>query len=221
MSGPDELRGPGAGELEDARTSYDRRLSWALSLYAGRALGTEDALPDRIESLYWCSIGFQPELLTRFVHDLYASYPHRIVPVSEIRAMAATGAPSAIVRLDTTDLRIADAHELPRGTIAGSMQMVPRGCDWSRGAPYLVGIVFTPERSELWIYDADALSRGPVCRLASRALEIGFSLHTAWLADLDGTRAAPRITAEEELRDRIGDARLRAAFERELFPRFA
>lgn len=210
------------GIIEEARTFFDQRVSWALSLYAGRALNTVDELPERIDALYWCSIGFYPELLTRFVHDLYADYPHRVVPLDEIRAIAQTGRPSAILRLDTSSLRIDDVHELPPGTIVGSMQLVPRAGRWtSSTAGYLIGNVFTPERTEVWIYDASALAGGPICRLASSELEIGFSLHTAWLADLgDGGSDGYRITAEEELREHVSDGRLRAAFERELYPRF-
>ena len=210
------------GRVEEARTFFDERVSWAISLYAGRALNTVDALPERIDALYWCSIGFYPELLTRFVHDLYADYPHRVVPLDQIRAMARTGRPSAILRLDTSSLRIDDAHELPPGTIVGSMQLVPRGGRWASSTEgYLIGNVFTPERTELWIYDASALARGPICRLASRELELGFSLHTAWLAELgEGGGDGYRITAEDDLRGHVSDPRLRAVFERELYPRF-
>lgn len=205
-----------SGVVQEAKTIADERRSWAISLYAGRALNTEDELPSRIDHVYWCTIGFYPELMTKFVFDLYARYRHRIIPVSAIRKMERASRPSSILRVDTHSLHIGDAYELPSGVIAGSLQYVPR----ASGGGYLVGTVYTDARTELWIFDADDLARGPLCRLAASGLELGFSLHTAWLPSIAAPTASYRVTARDELRDHVDDPALRAAFEAELYPRF-
>ncbi len=204
------------GAVQEAKNSVDERLSWAISLYAGRGLNTENELPARIESLYWCTIGFFPELLTQFVYDLYSDSPHRMMPLSYIRRLGGIGRPSAILRLDARTAEIADSYELPPGKIAGSMQHVPR----PNGGGYLVGTVYTDSRTELWILDADYLAAGPLCRLAAQELELGFSLHTAWLPSIAPATPSYRITAREELATRVDDRRLQRAFERDLYPRF-
>lgn len=205
------------GHVEEARTCLDQRLTWGISLYAGQGLNTEDPYPERIDHAYWCTVGFYPELLTNFVFDLYRDYPHRIVPVEAILAMRTSGRPSTILRVDSKPLRIGDAYDLPMGTIVGSMQMVPRP---GASSGYLVGTVYTEERTELWIFDASDLSRGPICRLASTDFEVGFSLHTAWLEALESPRSSYRVTPEDELRYVGLDPTVRSVFERELYPRF-
>lgn len=210
------------GLVEHARTCLDHRLTWGISLYAGQGMNTERPAPEHIEHLYWCTVGFYPELLTQPVFELYRDYPHRIVPCESILAMRADGRPSTILRLDTHDLRIGDSYALPMGSIVGSMQFVPREAAGAGGDTdgYLVGTVYTPSRTELWILDASDLARGPICKLAADAFEVGFSLHTAWLAALEPSRSTYKVTAEEELGHSIADPVLRAAFEQHLYPRF-
>jgi hypothetical protein len=203
------------GTVTSSRTMLDDERSWAIALYAGRGLNTDAALPDRIDHLYWCTEGFFPELLTDFVYDLYARYPHRQVPTSEIRAMSSTGRPSAVLRIDTGSLSIGDGYVLGPGVMAGSMQWMPGGRDG-----YLIGTVYTEARTELWIFDAGALARGPIARLAARALDLGFSLHTAWVPSVAPSTTSYRVTAREELARHVHDPRLRREFERNLYPRF-
>jgi len=209
------------GHVEEARTCLDQRRTWGISLYAGHGINTEDPLPERIEHAYWCTVGFYPELLTDFVFELYRDYPHRVVPVESILAMRTTGRPSTILRVDSASVRIGDAYELPMGSIVGSMQLVPRPGSHGPTAGYLIGTVFTDQRTELWILDAADLARGPICKLASDQFEVGFSLHTAWLPAIERPAPSYRVTAEDELRY-VGLApAVRAAFERDLYPRFA
>lgn len=190
------------GAVVDSKTLTDDRLAWAIALYAGRALNTEDALPERIDQLYWCTEGCFPELLTDFVYHLYERYPHRLAPLSEIREMGQTGRPSAVVRVDTASMTFADAFALPTGIMAGSLQLVPSG----GGGPtdgYLVGTMYTDARTELWIFDASDLAAGPLCKLASPDWRIGFSLHTAWLPQIQPRTAAYAHAARDELEDAV------------------
>ncbi|HJL19847.1 MAG TPA: carotenoid oxygenase family protein [Sandaracinaceae bacterium LLY-WYZ-13_1] len=210
------------GDVLEAETLRDDETSWAIALYAGRALNTPDALPERIEQLYWCTEGCFPELLTDFVFHLYEPYEHRATPVSEILAMARGGRPSAVIRLDAARPAIADAYPLPTGVMAGSLQYVPRGEGPTEG--YLIGTVYTDARTELWIFDAADLARGPVCKLAADGWRVGFSLHTAWLPRLAPRRDDYTIDARAEWEAALSSldgedgARLREALRVRLYP---
>lgn len=208
------------GTVVDTQVIADERTSWALALYAGAGLNTDAAPPEKIESIYWCAEGCFPELLTEFVFDLYEDYPHRLVPSSEIRAMGEVGRPSAVHRLDTAGLRLADRYVLPDGVMAGSLQYVPRGPGPTEG--YLVGTMYTPARTELWVLDAADLAAGPVCKLASGDWRIGFSLHTAWLPSIAPRTSSYRILQRDELSGAVsqlpGSDRLAQAFEDDLYP---
>ncbi|MGE0786061.1 MAG: carotenoid oxygenase family protein [Sandaracinaceae bacterium] len=187
------------GAVIQSQTVADDRTTWALALYAGNGLNTVGPLPERIEQIYWCSEGCFPELLTEFVFNLYEDYPHRLASIDSIRAMGSVGRPSAVHRVDTRQMTIADRYVLPDGVMAGSLQFVPHGAGPTDG--YLVGTVYTDPRTELWIFDAADLARGPVTKLASDRWNVGFSLHTAWLDSLERVEPDYRITPEDELRD--------------------
>ena len=217
----------GSGRLLDADVVSDEELGWAIALYAGGGINMEDSLPDRIDHLWWCTAGFFPELLTRFVHDLYEHYPHRQVPLDEIAQLDQGGRPSGLVRLDTRSLSVADRYALPKGVMAGSFQLVPKPGATSDLQAHLVGPVYTDARTELWVFDAGDLAAGPICKLASSSWRTGFTLHTAWLPSISPRTASYRVSAADDLRSQVEKLAattrtpaLADRFTRDLYPRF-
>ena len=182
-----------AGRVTEAHTVADDAKTWAVALYAARGVPALDGVPARLSSLYWTSEGFFPELLTRFVHDLYARYPHRQTPLAEI-ARLTDGRPSCLLRLDTATMQLADAHVLPGDSVLSSPQFIPRAGGAGDTDGWIVAAAFTPARAELWIYDAARLSDGPLARLDASALGAGFSLHTAWLPAIAARTAPYRVS---------------------------
>ena len=216
-----------SGEVLESKVLVDEPVCWAIALYAGRAINTDDPLPRRLDTLFWCSEGAFPELLTEFVHDLYEPYPHRLASLETIRGMTHTGRPSAILRVDTKTMSFADRYVLPSGVMAGSLQFVPRPNAADDVDGYLVGTMYTPERTELWILDAANLAQGPVAKLAADDWVVGFSLHTAWLPTVSPRTAPFHVSAREEIAPAVAalaketrSPSLKARFETELYPRF-
>lgn len=202
-----------SGAIREQAVVADDRLTWAIALYAGRELPALTAAPGRLESIYWSSAGFFPELLTRFVHGLYAGYENRVTPLAEIAALAANGGrPSCLLRVDTAPFSIADAYEAPRGTIIASPQFVPRPGGARDG--WLVATVLTPERPELQLFDAAALARGPICRLDASLLGFGFTLHTAWLPTLAPRTARYCVDVVTDTAGRVTHDAVRDVIER-------
>lgn len=168
------------GTVTDSKVISDDEKLWAISLYAGRHLCTLDPLPERIESLYWGTEGFYPDLLTDWVFDHYKNYAYRETPLSQIRDMGTSGRPSCIVRLDTKTMTLADTRVLPLGHLNSSLQFVPRpGCNGADEG-WLFCTIFTNERVELWILDAKDLNAEPTI-LVSKDLTVGFTLHASWV----------------------------------------
>lgn len=131
------------------------------------------------ESL-WTTLGFDPDLLTTRITDVYRDHPNRIVPLDELPTVAT---PARLLRLDHARLAVLDELALPMGWLPMSPTFVPRR-NGSAGEGYLVTIVLGAEADEVWILDAGDLSRGPLARLRHPRLDVGFSLHTCWLPDL-------------------------------------
>jgi carotenoid cleavage dioxygenase-like enzyme len=207
------------GQVVDAAVLADDQKLWAISLYAGEGLGGTDALPERIRSIFWGTEGVFPDLLTRYVHDLYKAYPHRVTPLAEIaRFPAQGGRPACIVRLDTQSMTLADALVLPPGTMVSSLQFVARpGAQPGRDDGWLLCMVFTQERPELWILDARDLA-APPCKLASEALVVGFSLHAAWLPSLAPRTSRYAVPIDDEMLPGQHAPELEAFLAKELVP---
>jgi len=188
------------GAVLDSATVYDDRFTWTIALYAAREVPAVVAAPEKIEHLFWCSAGFFPELLTKFVYQLYENYPHRVTPLSEFPQLGKEGRPSCLFRVDTVGMTIADVHAAPAGVIIDSPQFVARGVGPLDG--WIVATAFTPARLEFWIYDAAKLAQGPICKLDGSSLPFGFSLHTAWLPEVTARTAAYRVDLATDLGDR-------------------
>jgi len=188
------------GTVVDQAVIADDQKLWAISLYAGEGLGSTDALPERIRSIFWGTEGVFPDLLTRYVHDLYKDYPHRLTPLAEIAKLAKEGGrPACVVRLDTRTMKLADALVLPPGTMVSSLQFVQRpGAQPGHDDGWLLCMVFTEQRAELWILDAQNLS-APPCKLASESLVVGFSLHAAWLPSLAPRTSRYAVPIDDEM----------------------
>ena len=185
------------GTVTVSKVLADDEKLWAISLYAGRHLGTMDPLPERIESLFWGSEGFFPDLLTDWVFDNYKDYTYRETPISQIREMGNTGRPSCINRLDTQTMTIADSRVLPMGQLTSSLQFVPRPESKAPHDGWLLCTVFTDARVELWILDGLNLNADPVI-LVSNNLTVGFTLHAAWLSGPLAARTATYAVSPEE-----------------------
>lgn len=197
------------GVVLDSNVISDDRTTWAIALYAGRGLGVASAPPPKLRQIYWCTEGFFPELLTHFIYDLYRDYPHRITPLEEIASMSEIGRPSCVIRVDTATMRIADAYELAGGAMASSLQFVPRPPDAQPPGDdpdtdgWIVGVVFTQERNEIWIWNAADLASGPVCRLFHPDLVFGFSIHTAWVPAIARRTAGYDVPVRADLGPRV------------------
>ncbi|MBX3246629.1 MAG: carotenoid oxygenase family protein [Myxococcales bacterium] len=129
---------------------------------------------------HWVTLGYDPELLTTRITDVYRDQASRILPLDELPQVAL---PGQFLRVDHSSLAILDALELPFGWLPMSPTFAPRR-NGGPGEGYLVTIMLGPEGDELWILDAGDLSRGPLARLRHPQLDVGFSLHTCWVPDL-------------------------------------
>lgn len=213
-----------SGRLLSAAVTYDPTYLWVPALYTHRGSNPGPQL----ESIYWSTLGFSPELLPRRVHDEYRDYAYRQLPIEQLPREPK---PSALLRLDARALVIADAFSAPPGRVLMSPQFVPRA--GGRGGStdgYIVTTMISDDTGtpgstgdEIWIFDAANLAQGPLCRLAHSALNLPLSLHTAWLETISPRTATYKIRARDDFESRVASqpADVQQIFEREVYPRFA
>jgi len=155
--------------------------------------------PNKLDNIYWVSFGLWKELTIQFMYDMYKNYKYRQVPLDKLLKLAEQGVPSCLYRLHTPSMTIPDYYQCEKGCLLLSPQFVPRlNNEESSTNGYIVCTAFTPERDEIWIFDAEKLNQGPICKLSHPTLNIGLSLHTAWLNNISDRQASYKIPVKQD-----------------------
>lgn len=205
----------GTGDVVSSVVTSDDRCTWGVALYAGYGVPAWDLPPGRIEHLYWFSNGLWPELLSKFIVDLYAQYPDRQASVDQVMEAARQGGrPPCLFRLDTATMTIADHYEFHGSRMMSSPQLVPRPGATGQTDGWIVCTVVDATSCQVWIFDAADLAAGPLCKLGNSALSFGFTLHSAWMPVIERTTSSYRVNASREVEPFLqDDPRLAALFD--------
>ncbi|MGP1384988.1 MAG: carotenoid oxygenase family protein [Thainema sp.] len=235
--------------LIESKVVHDARHLWGMGLYANRDSQPDGQPVQQIRHLFWQSFGFWPELLSEFILERYRDYPYRMVPVEQVLAASETTIerPSSLLRVDTATMEIADVYEFPlrsqpNGSMAnGSMandsvwhthivsspQFIPRTppnpkCDPQLDG-YILCTVVSQTAKELWLFDAAALHQGPICRLSHPDLDFGYTIHTAWLPQIQPRTAAYCISVQADYDPMLKGqpADIRRIFEQHIYSHFS
>ena len=199
---------PETGQVLEAKTVVNDPATWGVALYTFRnALPTQQPA-HRIDTVYWYSEGVFPELLTEFDIDLFKDYRYRFVSIEALleRAKSGQGQPACLFRLDTQTMTIVDTYCFACGVdpggasvVVNSPQFMPRaGGSEDPTDGYITCTVFVENRSEIWIFDAQQLNRGPVCKLGHPQLVFGSTLHTVWLPQVSRRTAAYCVPVRQD-----------------------
>lgn len=183
--------------------------TWGVALAAGQEHGIDRPPARHTGDLYYYSSGLHPATVTGWAWRQYVEDdPHRLVSEEQLdRRAAAGGVPATLWRLDRESMTAADSWSAPTGAALCSPQFVPRrqgrrGVRADRDG-WLVAGLFEGDDHHWLVFDAADLAAGPVCRLACPELDVGFTMHTAWLPTL-ATRTAPyRIDPAADLAGRV------------------
>jgi len=172
------------GAVRDAVAIADEAYTFGPALYSTT---TGEFTRERHESLYWTTSGFSPANLISRLVNAFVDYPYRTV---EIADLPQDMVPGAVLRFDADRGAIVDAYSFPTGYFGLSPQFAPaRGRSGPREG-YVITTVVSDQADgrssgdEVWIFDGRDLGRGPLCRLGHPALNLPFTLHTAWLPSL-------------------------------------
>ena len=209
------------GDLIESQVISDFECTWGIELFAYLDRLPTGLPPQRQENIYWCSFGLWKQLMTQYVVDLYKDYKYRQVPISKVLSLADKGIPAYLFRLHTESMEIADRYEFPLGYMTLSPQFIPRGDGESSTNGYIVCTVWYGENNEFWIFDANNLAKGPLCKLHHPSLSFGLTLHTAWLSRLARREAKYNIPVRQDYQDLVKpNLELEELFEQEVYPHF-
>ncbi|MBE9031557.1 carotenoid oxygenase family protein [filamentous cyanobacterium LEGE 11480] len=223
---------PKTGSIVAAKIISDIDLTWGVEFYTYANYPNLGQPVGQVKHIYWTSFGCWPELLTKFSYDLLKNYKYRTVPTDTLLDWAAQGQgkPAALFRLNTETQSIEDKYQLSSdaeyGALVNSPQFVPRASR-SQAAEldqdgYIICTVFVGEQSQIWIFDGQCLSQGPICKLGHAALNFGFTLHSTWLPTLERTAQDYKIDVRSDYQSLVGHQgqKVQQLFEEQVYPHF-
>jgi hypothetical protein len=221
-----------SGEITKSAIVYDVEKTWGVEFYTYRNYPNLGPSTERLSQIYWTSYGFWPELLTRFSEKLFKHYKYRAIAPTDLVQWSTNGQgkPACLFRLDTEKMAIADSYSFDghdaldsANLLVNSPQFVPRidGGDQSTDG-YIFCTVFTPQQSQLWIFDAQNLQQGPLCKLGHPDLDFGFTLHSAWLPSIGPRTASYTVPVRVDYDPLVNSKsrKIRQLFEQEIYPHF-
>lgn len=174
------------GELETNLRLYLRQ-KWR-SPTSDNSDGAEPnwVIPDDELAIYFNSDGFAADMVPEYVYQLYKPIvgDKSGLPIQEGRA-------ASFFKFYVKSGRF-DGYVLPTGWFGFAPQFVPSiklpKVPYWKG--YVVALVVsdpTPDLpadstgDEVWIFDSENMSKGPICRLGSKYFDVGMTLHTTFL----------------------------------------
>ncbi len=206
----------------ESKVISDQKYTWGPSLYTYLDRLPSGMTPGHLDNIYWSSFGLWKDLMTQFMCYLYRNYKYQQVPQSKVLSLAENGIPPCLFRLQTCSMDIADQYQFPPGYMVSSPQFMPRrGNQGSSTDGYIVCTVFTPERNEIWIFNAEALSQGAICKLYDSSVNFAFTLHTAWLQEIGSRSTKYKISLKEDYEELAKNFQSHPEFEKEIEDLFA
>jgi carotenoid cleavage dioxygenase-like enzyme len=215
------------GAIIDSKVIHNEQYTFGVALYTYREREATGEPTTQIEDIYWHSWGFWEELMPKFIFDLYKDYKYRILSEEVIKNLPNDKAkPIYLYRINTRSMEFKDIYAFPEGYIMSSPQFVPRK-DGTGGSTdgYIFCTVCTPEcntQDEIWIFMADNLHKGPICKLTHPQFNVGYTIHTTWLPKIAPRTADYCIPVKEDYAELVqkADATIQELFTKEIYPNF-
>ena len=187
---------PRSGQLLGARILRNDE-TWGL------ALGTHAprAQDERIETLFFNTSGFAPELVPQRVLKTYQDrVDSALMPIK-------TGRPPRLLAFEIATGALT-SYLCPRGWSMLSPTFVPRRGGTGPRDGYIVCLAHSADSvprphgtsgEEIWIFDAADITTGPLCRLGHTELDFAFTVHSTWVPELRPSARKYRVSIADDL----------------------
>lgn len=196
--------------------------TWGVGLYTYRDAFTAHSIPDKLVDTYWSCFGLNANALSNFIYNLYKNYPnrgtlpHSNLDIEKLLEYTSVGIPSNLIRQDVETMEVKDFYLYDDKIVNTlSVQFVPRKEPSPNIPPSRDGYILCtvqngkevpPEgdyKGEFWIFDANNLKQGPICRLKGEGVQFAFLLHSAWLPELGHSPSGYNIDVKEDYNSMI------------------
>lgn len=180
------------GEVKNSTLFCDPKRHWATLLYTRDMRRAAVERGQYMWQAYW---GCDPDMLINRVVEMYRNHPYRVVPVDELPREEIA---STLVCLALPNMTEQSAWAAPLGTYVQSPVYVP---DDQGGDGWVVAFLQHRDRTELLVFDALALAKGPIACATAPGLKQSFQVHSCY---------APHVISQDtryhrSFADHLGD----------------
>ncbi len=165
------------GKVEKSQYIAEQPFTWGPYLYAYMGRQTKKF---QDQDLFVMFKGFAKEMLPERIYKAYKDIDNRRVPIEEMVGGAGINQNNSICRIAKDEFKIADSYIFPDKTLLYTMSCLDEG--------YLIAGVVTDSPAnaessghEYWLFDANELAKGPICKLGHKDLNNTTLFHTVYL----------------------------------------
>ncbi len=239
------------GKIIERQLVSDIKLNWSTAFYV-----CPDQRPTKkYTDIFWNSWGCWPDTLTERNVAAYSRYSNRLIPVEQVLDLTYQGVPSSLCHLKIRtnsqhqtkiEIDAENYYQFNNCYLGTSAQFIPRPHAEDQTDGYIACIVLTSDaflaqsaqadsdpqwsdNSEIWIFDARKLPQGPLYKLSHPQLNIGFTIHSSWIAEAKSPSKPLDYNVREDYeylveqlianQPELGD-KIRNLFDDEIYPHF-
>jgi len=169
------------GEVKESKLFVEPARHWATLLYTRDMRKPAQARAKYIWQAYW---GCDPEMLMTRVVEMYADHPFRIVPVADLPKQEI---PSTLVCIEAEGMTEHSSWAAPLGTFVQSPAYVP---DAAGGDGWVVAFLQHRDKTEIVVFEALDLAKGPVAVASAPGLKQSFQVHSGYIDKLPSSESA-------------------------------
>ncbi|WP_322768694.1 carotenoid oxygenase family protein [Frankia sp. Cr1] len=181
------------GEVRDTKLFLDPDRHWATLLYSRDMQRPALERGRYLWQAYW---GCDTEMLATHIVEMYRDHPYRVVPVEELPTREI---PSSLVCLDLETMTEQSAWSFPEGTFGQSPVYVPD--DATGGDGWVVIFLQHRDRTEVQIFDALTLGKGPIATATTPGLKQSFQVHSGYMPTIRSQDTGYRRSYADDLSD--------------------
>ena len=193
------------GKIIERQLISDIKFNWSTAFY----VCPEQRPTKKYTDIFWNSWGCWPDTLTERNVAAYSRYSERLVPVDRVLDLTYKGVPSSLCQLKIRtnsqrqtkiEIDAANYYQFNNCYLGTSAQFIPRPNAEDQTDGYIACVVLTSDaflsqsidadndpqwsqNSEIWIFDARKLQQGALYKLSHPQLNIGFTIHSTWIAE--------------------------------------
>jgi hypothetical protein len=172
-------------EVSSSQYITEMPYTWGPYLYAymGRQIQ-----PYNGQDLFVMFKGFSKDILPQRIFNAYKDVDSRRVPIDEMVSGEGLSHNNSICRITTDDFAIADTYMFPDRVLLYTVACLDSAESDKPG--YVIAGVVTDEAAgemssghEYWLFPADNLAGGPICKLGHPSLNNSTLFHTVYIPD--------------------------------------